>query len=197
MGWFNKQPVPAEEPVRPEQVRRLAELIRHEDKAFMFDAPVSRESTRAEALLAAAMRHSTPAEYRAALKQADQQHQAEVAPRGPGDGATEPAGTYAYLRTETTSTHITGGATMSSIDEVRAILAASNAKAEGAQGALAHAAQEVREVEGSLMHAAQGSGNAAIQEAMGLYAQIADQAEQLLGLVSAARAAVDAYAASL
>lgn len=89
------------------------------------------------------------------------------------------------------------GPSMASIDELRAALSSTNYRAEGVQGALAQAAQELREITGTVQQVAQGSGQPAIQEAVGLYAQITDLTDQVLGMVSAARTAVDAYAASL
>lgn len=91
----------------------------------------------------------------------------------------------------------TGGTVLSSIDEIRAILAASNTKAEGILGALAQASQDTQEIQGQLNQATQGSSQASVQEAMGLYAQIAATFDQLMGMVHAARGAVDTYAAGL
>lgn len=98
-----------------------------------------------------------------------------------------------------TTTPVTGGneAAMSSIDEVRATLAASNSNAEMALGMLAQAKQTVQETTGTVQLATSGSGHASIQDALGLYAQVSADIEQVIGLVNAARAATDAYAAVL
>jgi hypothetical protein len=86
---------------------------------------------------------------------------------------------------------------VSSIDDIRAILAASNERVEEILGAFALVAQAVEENKGRLYQVAGGSTQAAIQEAMGLYAQVADAIDPLMGMVIAARSSVDTYAASL
>ena len=96
------------------------------------------------------------------------------------------------------ATTTTGGVpTVSSIDEIRAVLASSNEQAEGVLAALAQASQTANEIQGRLHQVAAASNQAAAHEAMGLYAQITENVSQLMGLVSAARSAVESYAAGL
>ncbi|NIH85768.1 hypothetical protein [Amycolatopsis granulosa] len=100
--------------------------------------------------------------------------------------------------TSSTTTTTTGGTpAMSSIDEIRAVLASSNEQAEGVLAALAQASQTTTEIQGRLHQVAAASSQAPVHEAMGLYAQITENVSQLMGLVSAARSAVESYAANL
>lgn len=86
---------------------------------------------------------------------------------------------------------------MSSIDEIRALLAATTEQARTVQGLLAQAAQELEAVRGQIAHAAQGSNHPAIAEADGLYATGLDQLTQLQPLVAAAQEATTTYLHSL
>ena len=90
-----------------------------------------------------------------------------------------------------------GTPAMSSIEEIRAVLASSNEQADSVLGALAQAAQTTTEIQGRLHAVAEGSIQAPVHEAIGLYAQITDSVGQLIGMVSAARSAVQTYATSL
>ncbi|GAA3554430.1 hypothetical protein GCM10022222_42590 [Amycolatopsis ultiminotia] len=97
----------------------------------------------------------------------------------------------------TTSPGTGGGATMSSIEEIRAFLFGSNEKATGLQGLLAQAAAEAQDVTAGIQTAAQGSANPAIQEAVSIYAQITAAVEQAIGMVTVARDTLGSYAATL
>ncbi|WP_091506682.1 hypothetical protein [Amycolatopsis sacchari] len=98
----------------------------------------------------------------------------------------------------TATTNPTGGTpAMSSIEEIRAVLAGSNEQAEGVLGALAQASQAASEIQGRLHSVAGGSSQAPVQEALSLYAELCNTVDQLMGMVTAARSAVETYAASL
>ncbi|WP_435061908.1 hypothetical protein [Amycolatopsis thermoflava] len=99
--------------------------------------------------------------------------------------------------TATTTTPAGGTPAMSSIEEIRAVLAGSNEQAEGVLGALTQASQAAAEIQGRLDSVAGGSSQAPVQEALGLYAELRDTVDRLVGMVTAARTAVETYAASL
>ncbi|AIJ20117.1 traB gene [Amycolatopsis methanolica 239] len=99
--------------------------------------------------------------------------------------------------TATTTTTAGGTPAMSSIEEIRAVLAGSNEQAEGVLGALGQASQAVSEIQGRLHSVAGGSSQAPVQEALSLYAELRDTVEKLMGMVAAARSAVETYATSL
>ncbi|MCR3719920.1 MULTISPECIES: hypothetical protein [Prauserella salsuginis group] len=82
---------------------------------------------------------------------------------------------------------------MSSIDEIRAHLAATNEQATAVLGLLAQATQELDTIRGQIAQAAQGSNHPAIAEAGGLYGTGLEQLSQLQPLVSAAQDATATY----
>ncbi|WAL65597.1 hypothetical protein ORV05_32740 [Amycolatopsis cynarae] len=96
-----------------------------------------------------------------------------------------------------TTNNTTGGTPVSHVDEIRAILAATNQQAENVFAALAQASQDTDQIRGQLHQVAEGSNQAAAQEALGIYAQLRESLDQVMGLVSAARTSVETYAASL
>lgn len=124
------------------------------------------------------------------------EHLDEAATERPGQAAKHT--TTTTTRTPT-SPPVPGGREtgMSSVDEVRAALANSNSKAEGLQGLLAQATQELGEIVAGVAQATSGSQHTAIQEATGIYAQIGTQIEQAMGMVSVAVNAVTTYTGSL
>jgi hypothetical protein len=69
MRWFSKQ-APAPEPVRANQVQRVAAALDAQHEAAICDEGPSghREYKQAEAVVDAAMRNATPAEIQAAYK---------------------------------------------------------------------------------------------------------------------------------
>uniref|UniRef100_UPI003F491721 hypothetical protein n=1 Tax=Amycolatopsis sp. CA-293810 TaxID=3239926 RepID=UPI003F491721 len=86
---------------------------------------------------------------------------------------------------------------MSNVDEVRAALSLSTGRAEGVRGLLAQAQQELSEVVAGVTQAASGSGDAEIQQAIGLYAEAGTQIEQIGSMVARALGSVSGYVARL
>ena len=82
---------------------------------------------------------------------------------------------------------------MSSIDEIRALLASTTEQATSVQGLLAQAAHELEAIRGQIAQVAQGSNHPAIAEAGGLYATGLEQLSQLQPLVAAAQDATATY----
>ncbi|MGY6656467.1 hypothetical protein ACXIZN_30300 [Amycolatopsis sp. TRM77291] len=198
----------------------MARLVVHEGNAIVFDAEGSGEYERASALLDAALRNATPAEVKAAHAIAEEYREAESAEyRRTGDSSAlslslddiripyerparskpaDPAlSASPAVSASPASVSTEGTTTMANVEELRAALSLANSRAEGVQGLLAQAAQELREITGTVETVAQGSGRAEIHDAAGMLAQIAEQTEQLLGMTSAARTAIEAYAGYL
>ena len=86
---------------------------------------------------------------------------------------------------------------MSSIDEVRAVLGMTNERASGVAGALTQALMGAEEIRAQLQQVAASSSQATIQDAMGMYARLAEQIGEVRNTLLAAVTQVEAYAAHL